>query len=48
VEEQYADIESEEFKVTTLPDPSSAEENDEEWHHQIPSDEVDVHQFVGE
>jgi hypothetical protein len=44
VEEQYADIESEKQKVTTLPDPSSAEEKDEEWCHQIPSDKVDVHQ----
>jgi hypothetical protein len=51
VEEQYADINSEEeLKDTTLQDPSSAEENDEdlEWHHQLPSDKADVHQFVGE
>jgi hypothetical protein len=45
VEEQYAEINSEE-----LQDPPSAEEIDEdlEWHHQLPSDKADVHQFVGE
>jgi hypothetical protein len=32
-----------------LQDPSSAEENDDsEWHYQLPSDKADVHQFVGE
>jgi hypothetical protein len=30
VEDQYAHVESEELKDTTLPDPSSAEESDEE------------------
>jgi hypothetical protein len=51
VEEQYSDIDSEEeFKDTTLQDPSSAEENIEDllWCHQLPSDKADVHQFVGE
>jgi hypothetical protein len=46
VEEQYADINSkEELEDTALQDPSSAEENDEGlgWHHQLPSDEADVH-----
>jgi hypothetical protein len=51
VEEQYADINSEEeLEDIKLQDPSSAEENEEdlEWHHQLPSDKADVHQFVGE
>jgi hypothetical protein len=49
VEEQYADIDSEEeLEDTTLQDPSSAEENDLEWHSQLPSDKADVPQFVGE
>jgi hypothetical protein len=51
VEEQYADIVSEEeLEDTTLPDESSAKENDEdlEGYHQLPSDKADVHQFVGE
>jgi hypothetical protein len=51
VEEQYADIDSEEeLKDTALQEPSSAEENNEDllWCHQPPSDKADVHQFVGE
>jgi hypothetical protein len=46
VEEQYADIDSEEeLADTTLQDSSSTEENyeDLEWHHQRPSDKEDVH-----
>jgi hypothetical protein len=51
VEEQYADTDSgEEFENNTLPDPSSAKENDEDLQlrHQLPSDKADVHRFVGE
>jgi hypothetical protein len=46
----YTDNDSEEeLEDTTIQDPSSAEENDEdlEWHHQLPSDKADVHQFFG-
>jgi hypothetical protein len=46
VEELYADINAEEeLEDTALQDPSSAEENDEdlEWHHQLPSDKAEVH-----
>jgi hypothetical protein len=51
VEEQYADINSkEELEDTTLPDQSSAQENDEdlEGFHQLPSDKAYVCQFVRE
>jgi hypothetical protein len=52
VEEQYADIDSEEeLEDTTLQDPSSAEEENEEdfeCHLKLSSDKADVHQFVGE
>jgi hypothetical protein len=51
VEEQYADIDSEEEpEDATFQDQSSAEKNNEDlqWRHQLPSDKVDVHQFVGE
>jgi hypothetical protein len=52
VEEQYADTESqEELKDTILARSyTSAEEDDEdlEWHHKLPSDKADVHQFVRE
>jgi hypothetical protein len=50
VEEQYADIESEdELKDGTLARSiASAEEDDKdlEQHHRLPSDKADVHQFV--
>jgi hypothetical protein len=51
VEEQYADIDSEEEPGdTTLQHPLSAEQKDEDlgWCHQFPSAKADVHQFLGE
>jgi hypothetical protein len=51
IEEQYVVIDPDEvLEDTTLQDPSSTEESDEdlEWRHQLDSDKVDVHQFVGE
>jgi hypothetical protein len=49
VEEQFADIDSEDLKYTTLQDLSS-EENDEdlEWCHYLISDKAAVLQFMGE
>jgi hypothetical protein len=48
-EKQLTDTDSgTNFDVTSLQDPSSSEEDEEdlEWSHKLPSDKADVHQFV--